>query len=187
MTVVWVIVAGDKAEWISIWSANSRLNPKLLDKHKTAPGPRDCQSWNCSSLSNKTHSIMENHLLPMPRHGKSGPVCGGRMTADQDILMYTTRKIALIYSSCQPSTSSLSPSSFDRGDQETSYQTHGMIKVTFSRFFVLKRSRKLPDLISFSGFNFKTQKGKESEQEKETHVQLLFHLQTMGSPSGTGL
>lgn len=55
-----------------------------------------------------------------------------------------------------------------------------MIKVTFWRCLFRKRSSKLPDLTSFSGFNFKTQKVKESEQGKETHVQeILFH--------GTGL
>lgn len=68
-----------------------------------------------------------------------------------------------------------------------SYQTHDMIKVTFRRFFFRKRSRKLPDLTSCSGFNFKRRKVKESKQEKETHGRLLFHLQTMGSLGGTGL
>lgn len=71
--------------------------------------------------------------------------------------------------------------------QGVSYQAHDMIKVTFSRCFFRKRSRKLPDLTSFSGFSFKTKEVKESEEEKETQVQLLFHLQSMESLSGTGL
>lgn len=50
-----------------------------------------------------------------------------------------------------------------------SYQAHDMIKVTFRRCFFRKRSRALPDLVCFSGFNFKMQKVKESNQAKETH------------------
>uniref|UniRef100_A0A8C5TPA7 Uncharacterized protein n=1 Tax=Malurus cyaneus samueli TaxID=2593467 RepID=A0A8C5TPA7_9PASS len=59
----------------------------------------------------------------------------------------------------------LSPRNFERGDQGI--------------------SKKLPDLTSCSGFNFKTQKDKESKQEKETHAQLLFHLQSMESLNRT--
>ena len=50
-----------------------------------------------------------------------------------------------------------------------SYQAHDMIKVTFRRCFFRKRSRVLPDLVCVSGFNFKMQKAKESNQAKETH------------------
>lgn len=71
--------------------------------------------------------------------------------------------------------------------QGMSYQTNDMIKVTFRMCCFLKRSRKLPDLTSFSGFNFRKQKVKESEQEKEARVQLLFHLQAMESHGGAGL